>query len=100
MSNDRDRLKNARRWAIKLGSSLLTNNGCGLRVESLQNWVNQIMELRKRGGEVVIVSSGAVAEGGTRLGGKRRPHSMHELKAAAAVGAMGLVGADENRFPE
>src|SRR3972149_658554 len=98
MSNDRDRLKNARRWVIKLGSSLLTNNGCGLRVESLQNWVNQIMELRKRGGEVVIVSSGAVAEGVTRLGWKRRPHSIHELQAAAAVGQMGLVQAYESCF--
>ena len=98
MSNDRDRLKNARRWVIKLGSSLLTNNGCGLRVESLQNWVNQIMELRKRGCEVVIVSSGAVAEGVTRLGWKRRPHSMHELQAAAAVGQMGLVQAYETCF--
>ena len=98
MSNDRDRLKNARRWVIKLGSSLLTNNGCGLRVESLQNWVNQIMALRKRGCEVVIVSSGAVAEGVTRLGWKRRPHSIHELQAAAAVGQMGLVQAYETCF--
>jgi glutamate 5-kinase len=98
MSNNRDRLKNASRWVIKLGSSLLTNNGCGLRVESLQNWVNQIMELRKRGCEVVIVSSGAVAEGVTRLGWKQRPHSIHELQAAAAVGQMGLVQAYETCF--
>jgi len=98
MTNNRDRLKDARRWVIKLGSSLLTNNGCGLRVESLQNWVNQIMALRKRGCEVVIVSSGAVAEGVTRLGWKRRPRTIHELQAAAAVGQMGLVQAYETCF--
>ena len=98
MTNNRDRLKDARRWVIKLGSSLLTNNGCGLRVESLQNWVYQIMALRKRGCEVVIVSSGAVAEGVTRLGWKRRPRTIHELQAAAAVGQMGLVQAYETCF--
>jgi glutamate 5-kinase len=98
MTDKRARLKDARRWVIKLGSSLLTNNGCGLRAESLQNWVNQIMELRKQGSEVVIVSSGAVAEGVTRLGWKRRPHTIHELQAAAAVGQMGLVQAYETCF--
>ncbi|MBI4005356.1 MAG: glutamate 5-kinase [Gammaproteobacteria bacterium] len=98
MSNTRSRLKQARRWVVKLGSSLLTNDGCGLRVESLQNWVAQIIELRKRECEVVIVSSGAVAEGITRLGWKRRPHAIHELQAAAAVGQMGLVQAYESCF--
>ncbi len=98
MTDNRARLKDARRWVIKLGSSLLTNNGCGLRAESLQNWVNQIMELRKNGCEVVIVSSGAVAEGVTRLGWKSRPNSVHELQAAAAVGQMGLVQAYETCF--
>jgi len=98
MTDNRTKLKDARRWVIKLGSSLLTNNGCGLRVESLQNWVNQIMALRKQGSEVVIVSSGAVAEGVTRLGWKRRPNTIHELQAAAAVGQMGLVQAYETCF--
>ncbi len=98
MSNTRSRLKQARRWVVKLGSSLLTNDGCGLRVESLQNWVAQIIELRQRECDVVIVSSGAVAEGITRLGWKHRPHAIHELQAAAAVGQMGLVQAYETCF--
>jgi len=98
MSNTRSRLKQARRWVVKIGSSLLTNDGCGLRVESLQNWVAQIIELRQREREVVIVSSGAVAEGITRLGWKHRPHTIHELQAAAAVGQMGLVQAYETCF--
>ncbi|MEE9551882.1 MAG: glutamate 5-kinase [Gammaproteobacteria bacterium] len=98
MSNNRDRLKQARRWVIKLGSALLTNNGCGLRIESLQNWVAQIMELRQRGCDVVIVSSGAIAEGITRLGWTKRPRAIHELQAAASVGQMGLVQAYESCF--
>lgn len=98
MSNNRNRLKEARCWVIKLGSSLLTNSGCGLRADSLQIWVDQAMALRKTGSEVVIVSSGAVAEGVTRLGWKKRPHSIHELQAAAAVGQMGLVQAYETCF--
>ncbi len=77
---------------------MLTNEGCGLRVESLQLWVNQIMELRRRGCDVVIVSSGAMAEGITRLGWKHWPKAIHELQAAAAVGQMGLVQAYESCF--
>lgn len=98
MSDNRNKLKEARRWVIKLGSSLLTNQGCGLRTDSLQIWVDQVMALRKAGHEVVIVSSGAVAEGVTRLGWKRRPRTIHELQAAAAVGQMGLVQAYESCF--
>lgn len=98
MGDNRQRLKDARRWVVKLGSSLLTNNGCGLRADSLQSWVNQIMALRQSGHEVVIVSSGAVAEGVTRLGWRHRPHTIHELQAAAAVGQMGLVQAYETCF--
>ena len=98
MSDQRAKLADARRWVIKLGSSLLTSNGLGLRDDSMQVWVNQIMELRKQGHEVVIVSSGATAEGISRLGWKRRPHAIHELQAAAAVGQMGLVQAYESCF--
>ena len=98
MSNNRLRLQQARRWVVKLGSSLLTNNGCGLRVESLHQWVAQIIELRNSKCDVVIVSSGAIAEGITRLGWKHRPHAIHELQAAAAVGQMGLVQAYETCF--
>ncbi len=98
MSEERNRLMQARRWVVKLGSSLLTSNGLGLRVDSLQAWVNQVMALREKGCEVVIVSSGATAEGINRLGWKRRPHAIHELQAAAAVGQMGLVQAYETCF--
>jgi glutamate 5-kinase len=98
MSEERFELKKARRWVIKLGSALLTEDGCGLRRESLQNWVGQIMELRRRGCEVVVVSSGAIAEGINRLGWAHRPSAIHELQAAAAVGQMGLVQAYETCF--
>jgi glutamate 5-kinase len=98
MSDNRTRLTKARRWVVKLGSSLLTNNGFGLRDDSMQAWVNQIMELRKQGCSIVIVSSGAIAEGISRLGWKRRPHAIHELQAAAAIGQMGLVQAYETCF--
>ena len=98
MSEQRAKLVDARRWVVKLGSSLLTNNGLGLRDDSMQDWVNQIMELRMQGSDFVIVSSGATAEGISRLGWKRRPHAIHELQAAAAVGQMGLVQAYETCF--
>ena len=70
MADMRDKLTRTRRCVVKLGSSLLTNNGCGLRDESLQIWVNQVMQLRQSGIVVVIVSSGATAEGVSRLGWK------------------------------
>ncbi|HKK16238.1 MAG TPA: glutamate 5-kinase, partial [Gammaproteobacteria bacterium] len=94
----RDKLTRTRRCVVKLGSSLLTNNGCGLRDESLQIWVNQVMQLRQSGIVVVIVSSGATAEGISRLGWKHRPRAIHELQAAAAVGQMGLIQAYESCF--
>lgn len=96
----RTKLKNARRWVVKLGSAILTNNGCGLRMESLAAWVNQIVDLRKQGHEVVLVSSGSVAEGVVRLGLRARPQAVHELQAAAAVGQMGLIQAYETCFQE
>ena len=90
----------AKRWVIKLGSSLLTNNGCGLRNESMRMWIKQIIGLRNRGVNVVLVSSGAVAEGVSRLGWNKRPHAVHDLQAAAAVGQMGLIQAYEMAFQE
>jgi glutamate 5-kinase len=87
-----------RRWVIKIGSSLLTNDGQGLAAEALDGWVAQIAALRHEGREILLVSSGAVAEGMTRLGWKKRPNALHELQAAAAVGQMGLVQAYESRF--
>jgi glutamate 5-kinase len=88
------------RWVIKIGSALLTNDGKGLDCALMQTWVDRMVALRERGIEVVIVSSGAVAEGMTRLGWSVRPDSVHELQAAAAVGQMGLVQAWETRFQQ
>lgn len=86
------------RWVIKIGSELLTNNGAGLDTHLMQRWVDQMVALRALGIEVVVVSSGAVAEGMRRLGWPQRPDSIHALQAAAAVGQMGLVQAWESRF--
>lgn len=98
MSQNRNNIAQTRRWVIKLGSSLLTSNGCGLKTDTLQIWVSQIMALRAKGIDVVLVSSGAVAEGISRLGLKQRPHELHRLQAAAAVGQMGLIQAYEYCF--
>ncbi|MBA4143006.1 MAG: glutamate 5-kinase [Nitrosospira sp.] len=91
-------IKNARRVVIKIGSSLVTNQGQGLDHAALARWAGQIAELKKMGKEVVLVSSGAIAEGMQRLKWKKRPHALHELQAAAAVGQMGLVQAYESCF--
>ncbi len=94
----REQLGRSKRWIIKVGSSLLTNHGKGLDYELIADWVNQIAQLRRNGHEVVLVSSGAVAEGMTRLNWSHRPDALHELQAAAAVGQMGLIQAYESRF--
>lgn len=100
MTQSRNDLRGARRWVIKLGSSLLTNDGVGLNRDIVASWVSQIITLRKHGCEVVLVSSGSIAEGIARLGLKRRPHALHDLQAAAAVGQMGLIQAWESCFQE
>lgn len=87
-----------RRWIVKVGSALLTNDGQGVDREAIAGWAAQVARLRARGVEVVLVSSGAVAEGMTRLGWRLRPHAIHELQAAAAVGQMGLVRIYEGAF--
>ena len=88
----------AKRWVIKIGSALLTNNGAGLDRNAIDGWVDQIADLLLQGKEVVLVSSGAIAEGMVRLGWQQRPDSIHELQAAAAVGQMGLIQAYESSF--
>ena len=88
----------SQRWVVKIGSALLTANGKGLWSDGLDNWVSQMVDLRAAGHELVLVSSGAVAEGMTRLGWTQRPEEIHRLQAAAAVGQMGLVQAYESRF--
>ncbi len=91
-------LVKARRWVIKIGSALITADGKGLDRERLRAWVDQIADLLEAGHEVVLVSSGAVAEGMSRMGWRTRPTALHELQAAAAIGQMGLVQAWESCF--
>lgn len=94
----RERLPATRRWVVKIGSTLLTRNGEGLDRSMLTPWVEQMAARRLAGQEVVLVSSGAVAEGMARMGWRRRPKALHELQAAAAIGQMGLVRAYEDCF--
>lgn len=94
----RELLKSAKTWVIKIGSSLLTDNGKGLNLESIARWGQQICQLQDLGLDVVLVSSGAVAEGVSRLGLPGRPTAIHEQQAAAAVGQMGLIQAYESQF--
>jgi glutamate 5-kinase len=91
-------VQSAHRIVVKVGSSLVTNDGRGLDHAAVANWAAQIAELKRAGKEIVLVSSGAIAEGIKRLGWSRRPSAMHELQAAAAVGQMGLVQAYETAF--
>jgi len=94
----RQQLGRSRRWVVKIGSALLTNEGRGLDLSGIGAWVEQMVALRRTGIELVLVSSGAVAEGMKRLGWRQRPHALYELQAAAAVGQMGLVQAYESCF--
>lgn len=98
VSGQRQRLVSARRIIVKIGSALLTNDGRGLDLAAMAGWVDQLVSLRAAGAEIVLVSSGSVAEGMNRLGWSRRPEHLHELQAAAAVGQMGLVQAWEHQF--
>jgi len=94
----RTQLGQSKRWVIKIGSALLTNDGRGLDKMAIENWVTQMASLRKRGVELVLVSSGAVAEGLSRLNWNKRPTELHQLQAAAAVGQMGMVQTYESFF--
>jgi glutamate 5-kinase len=91
-------LASARCIVVKVGSSLVTNDGRGLDQAAIAAWADQIARLRHLGREVVLVSSGAVAEGLQRLGWTKRPTAINELQAAAAVGQMGLVQMYESCF--
>jgi glutamate 5-kinase len=91
-------LQAARRVVVKVGSALVTDEGRGLDGDAIARWARQIAELRLRGKQIVLVSSGAIAEGMQRLGWTARPKQVHELQAAAAVGQMGLAQAYETRF--
>jgi glutamate 5-kinase len=91
-------VRHAHRIVVKVGSSLVTADGRGLDHAALSRWAEQIAALAAQGKEVVLVSSGAIAEGIARLGWKKRPKAVNELQAAAAVGQMGLVQAYESIF--
>jgi glutamate 5-kinase len=93
-------LRHARRIVVKVGSSLVTNEGRGVDAEAVGNWCRQMAELAGQGREVVMVSSGAIAEGMKRLGWSVRPKEVHELQAAAAVGQMGLAQIYESKLRE
>ncbi len=88
----------ARRIVVKVGSSLVTNNGQGLDPQAIGEWSSQIAALCRQNKQVILVSSGAIAEGMARLKWKTRPKVMSELQAAAAVGQMGLIQAYESAF--
>ncbi len=100
MGMSRAEFGKAKRIVVKIGSSLLTDNGQGLNVPAIAGWVSQMAALRHAGRDVVLVSSGSVAEGMSRLGFSSRPSTLHELQAAASVGQMGLVRNFENKFQQ
>jgi glutamate 5-kinase len=91
-------IRQAQRVIVKVGSSLVTNEGRGLDHAAIAKWADQIAHLHRMGKQVVLVSSGAVAEGMLRLGFERRPVAIHELQACAAVGQMGLAQIYETSF--
>lgn len=97
---NRNAMQSAQRLVVKVGSSLVTNDGQGIDSVAVGHWCQQIAALRCAGKQVVLVSSGAIAEGMARLGWKKRPTEMHELQAAAAVGQVGLAQAYETAFAE
>ncbi len=94
----RSSLKSRKRWVIKIGSALLTDNGRKLDRPAIENWVKQISGLHANDIEIILVSSGAVAAGMNRLGWTARPTSIHDLQAAAAVGQMSLVQTYQEAF--
>jgi glutamate 5-kinase len=95
---DRPVLRDARRIVVKVGSSLVTNEGRGLDAAAIGDWCRQLAALAAEGRELVMVSSGAIAEGMRRLGWRARPHELPELQAAAAVGQMGLAQMYESQL--
>src|SRR6185503_15011453 len=100
MSSTTSLAASARRIVVKVGSSLVTADGRGLDRDAIGGWTRQIATLKQQGKEVVLVSSGAIAEGMQRLGWTRRPSAVHDLQAAAAVGQMGLIQVYESSFAQ
>ncbi len=96
----RTKLKSGKRWVVKIGSALLSNDGQGLDVDRMQNWVEQMSVLIADGVELCLVSSGAIAVGLKTLKIDKRPQDLPLLQAAAAIGQMGLVQAWQSCFSE
>ena len=96
----RARIPATSRWVVKIGSALLTGNGAGLEMAVLNTWVAQMAARCQAGHPLVLVSSGAVAQGMARMGWQRRPRTLHDLQAAAAIGQMGLIRAYETCFEQ
>ncbi|MDA0955379.1 MAG: glutamate 5-kinase [Proteobacteria bacterium] len=88
-----ERLQQARRWVVKIGSSLLTADGTGLDLDAMAAWAQALAPRLAQGDEIILVSSGAVAEGARRLGYGTRPANLEAIQAAAAVGQVGLIDA-------
>ena len=99
-NKSRQELGKSRRWVIKIGSAIITNEGRGLDTQAIGAWVEQMTALHQAGKELLLVSSGAVAAGMQRLGWNKRPRALYELQAAAAIGQMGLVQAYESQFQQ
>ncbi|MCH1610080.1 MAG: glutamate 5-kinase [Luminiphilus sp.] len=96
--SDRLLLTDARRWVIKVGTALLTNDGRGLDASVVKMLADQLVALRSRGRDVVLVSSGAIVAGLARLNLSERPREVHVSQAAAAVGQSALVRAYEEHL--
>lgn len=88
----------SRRWVIKIGSALTTEQGLGLNSAAIETWAEQMVELQDAGRHIVVVASGSVAEGAARLGWSSRPHALNQLQAAAAIGQMGLIRAWDQAY--
>lgn len=98
--NRKKYIQTSQRWIVKIGSALLTQDGKGLDYEAISDWAEQIARLRQQGIELVLVSSGSVAEGMSRMGWTKRPSTLSKLQAAAAIGQAGLIEAYERQFQQ
>lgn len=98
MAADREKMKSVKRCVVKIGSALLTDAGKGIDVDAIAGWVAQAASWMKPDHELLLVTSGSVAAGLYRMGGKERPHALHDLQALAAIGQMGLIQSYESAF--